>query len=176
MSVIKVGDAKIRRVEEMTISSSMALLTKDQALIDANKDWLIPSFMSADGKRDFVFQSWIMIVDSKVFVIDPCTGNDRPHMYPFFNMLKTPYIERFAATGIKADEVDYVFCTHLHHDHCVRRVLPSSLPMDTPWDTPCCMCLLSPRTRISLATCSITRSRFSIQSSICPGATICKWQ
>jgi glyoxylase-like metal-dependent hydrolase (beta-lactamase superfamily II) len=39
-------------------------------------------------------------------------------MYPLFDMLKTPYIERFAATGIKPEEVDYVFCTHLHHDHC----------------------------------------------------------
>jgi glyoxylase-like metal-dependent hydrolase (beta-lactamase superfamily II) len=118
MTTIKAGDAEIRRVEEMTISSSMALLTQDQALIDANKDWLLPSFMGADGKRDFVFQSWILLIDSKVFVIDPCNGNDRPHMLPLFNRLKTPYIERFCATGIRPEEVDYVFCTHLHHDHC----------------------------------------------------------
>src|SRR5579864_3031028 len=94
MTTIKAGDAEIRRVKEMTISSSMALLTQDQALIDANRDWLLPSFMSADGRRDFVFQSWILLIDSKVFVIDPCNGNDRPHMLPLFNRLKTPYIER----------------------------------------------------------------------------------
>jgi glyoxylase-like metal-dependent hydrolase (beta-lactamase superfamily II) len=98
--------------------SSLLSLTKDQGLIDANKHWLEPLFLRSDGYWDFIFQSWIMIVDSKVFVIDPCTGNGRPHMYPMFNMLKTPYIERFAATGIKPEEVDYVFCTHLHHDHC----------------------------------------------------------
>jgi glyoxylase-like metal-dependent hydrolase (beta-lactamase superfamily II) len=118
MSVIRVGQAEICRVEEMTIISSMAMLTNDQALIEENKHWLMPLFMSPDGKREFVFQSWIMIVDGNVFVIDPCTGNGRPHMYPFFSMLKTPYIERFAATGIKPADVDYVFCTHLHHDHC----------------------------------------------------------
>jgi glyoxylase-like metal-dependent hydrolase (beta-lactamase superfamily II) len=118
MSVIRVGQAEIRRVEEMTIISSMAMLANDQALIEANKHWLMPLFMSPDGKREFVFQSWIMLVDGNVFVIDPCTGNGRPHMYPFFNMLNTPYIERFAATGIKPADVDYVFCTHLHHDHC----------------------------------------------------------
>lgn len=118
MSVINVGDAEIRQVEELAHKSSLLSLTKDQVLIDANKHWLEPLFLRSDGYWDFIFQSWIMIVDSKVFVIDPCTGNDRPHMYPMFNMLNTPYIERFAATGLKPEEVDYVFCTHLHHDHC----------------------------------------------------------
>jgi glyoxylase-like metal-dependent hydrolase (beta-lactamase superfamily II) len=70
------------------------------------------------AQRDFVFQSWIVIVDARVFVIDPCNGNDRPHILPLFNQLNTPYIERFAATGIRPGDVDFVFCTHLHHDHC----------------------------------------------------------
>ena len=118
MNTIQVGNAQIRRVEEMPISSPMWVLTKDQALIEANKHWLMPAFLKADEHWDFLFQSWIMTVDSRVFVIDPCTGNGRPHMYPLFNMLNTPYIERFAATGIKPEDVDYVFCTHLHHDHC----------------------------------------------------------
>ncbi len=116
--VIKVGGAEIRRVEELTIRSAMALLTTDPALLEANQHWLMPLFMSADGTRDFVFQSWIVIVDGKVIVIDPCTGNGRPHLYPLFNMMDTPYIERFSATGIKPTDVNYVFCTHLHHDHC----------------------------------------------------------
>lgn len=118
MSTIKVGDAEIRRVEEMPIKSPISTLTKDQGLIDTNKHWLTPLFLRADDHWDFLFQSWIMSVDGKIFVIDPCTGNGRPHMYPFFSMLNTPYIERFAATGIKPQDVDYVFCTHLHHDHC----------------------------------------------------------
>ena len=118
MNVIKVGDAEIRRVEEMAIISKMALLTQDAALIEANRHWLVPRFMSPDGLRDFIFQSWILLVDGKVVVIDPCNGNGRPHMLPLFSELDTPYIERFGATGIRPEEVDYVFCTHLHHDHC----------------------------------------------------------
>ena len=115
---MKIGDAEVYRVEEMSIRSPMHVLTQDQALVAANKHWLLPRFMQEDGHWDFVFQSWILIVDSRVFVIDPCNGNDRPHVLPFFHMLNTPYIERFAATGIKPEDVDYVFCTHLHHDHC----------------------------------------------------------
>jgi glyoxylase-like metal-dependent hydrolase (beta-lactamase superfamily II) len=116
---INVGGAEIHRVEEMTIRSPMSLLTTDTALIEKNRHWLLPSFMSENAQqRDFVFQSWIVIVDDQVFVIDPCNGNDRPHILPLFNQLNTPYIERFAATGIRPEHVNYVFCTHLHHDHC----------------------------------------------------------
>ncbi len=118
MSVITVGSAQIRRVEEMTLHSPMATLTQDRALLDAHRHWLEPLFLTPDDRRDFVFQSWIVSVDGRIVVVDPCTGNGRPHMYPFFDRLDTPYIERFAATGIRPEQVDYVFCTHLHHDHC----------------------------------------------------------
>jgi glyoxylase-like metal-dependent hydrolase (beta-lactamase superfamily II) len=57
-------------------------------------------------------------VDSRVIVIDPCNGNGRDHPLALFNQLNTPYLERFAATGIRPADVDIVFCTHLHHDHC----------------------------------------------------------
>lgn len=118
MSIIKIGSAEIRRVEEMAIKSPMHVLTQDEALIEANRYWLEPLFLKPEGYSDFIFQSWILFVDGRVVVIDPCTGNGRPHMYPFFAHLNTPYIERFAAAGVKPEEVDYVFCTHLHHDHC----------------------------------------------------------
>jgi glyoxylase-like metal-dependent hydrolase (beta-lactamase superfamily II) len=36
---------------------------------------------------------------------------------PFWNMLNTPYLDRLAAAGARADEIDLVMCTHLHHDH-----------------------------------------------------------
>ena len=118
MAVIAVGSAQIHRVEEMTLRSPMATLTQDRALLDKHRHWLEPRFLTADDRRDFVFQSWIVCVDGRIVVVDPCTGNGRSHMYPFFDHLDTPYIERFAATGIRPEQVDYVFCTHLHHDHC----------------------------------------------------------
>jgi glyoxylase-like metal-dependent hydrolase (beta-lactamase superfamily II) len=52
-------------------------------------------------------------------VVDPCVGNGRPLPdFPLFDRLDTPFIERFAATGIKPEDVAAVFCTHLHSDHC----------------------------------------------------------
>ena len=118
MGAIKVGKAEIRRVEEMSIRSQLAAICPDEAFIAAHRHWLEPRFLNPDGTWNFIFQSWIMLVDDKIFVIDPCTGNGRPHIYPMFDHLDTPYIERFGATGINPEDVDYVFCTHLHHDHC----------------------------------------------------------
>jgi glyoxylase-like metal-dependent hydrolase (beta-lactamase superfamily II) len=116
--LIRVGAAEIRRVEEMTHRSRLATVAPDDAFVAAHKHWLAPAFLNPDGTWNFTFQSWIMTLAGKVFVIDPCNGNGRPHMYPLFENLNTPYIERFTATGVRLEDVDYVFCTHLHHDHC----------------------------------------------------------
>ncbi len=31
---------------------------------------------------------------------------------------KQRYLNEFKATGLSFDKIDYVFCTHLHIDHC----------------------------------------------------------
>lgn len=118
MEAFRVGDAEIHRVEEMRIDSPIAFIVPDAVLLDRHRHWLEPLFLRAGGFFDLVFQSWIVMVDDRVLVIDPCNGNGRPHMWLQFDMLDTPYIERFAATGVRPEDVDYVFCTHLHHDHC----------------------------------------------------------
>lgn len=117
--MLKIGNAELRRVEEMISSMPMSLFTKDEAFLAEHASWLVPRYLDAAGSFPLVFQSWLLIVDDKLVVVDPCAGNDRefPH-YPLFHRLKTPYLERFEATGFRPEEVDYVFCTHLHVDHC----------------------------------------------------------
>ena len=117
--MIKVGDAEIRRVEELSIPNPIAYVTRDEALITENRHWLSPQFLDANGRWKLTFQSWLLCTDGKVVLIDPCTGNGRPNLihHPF-HMLNTRYMERFCATGIRPEDVNYVFCTHLHYDHC----------------------------------------------------------
>lgn len=116
---LKLGAAEIRQVPEIAYKMPIALLTNDQDLLARNADWLAPRFLDADGNWEMVVQSWIIVVDGKVVLVDPCTGNGRSNpALPMMHMLDTPYIERFAATGIRPEQVDYVFCTHLHGDHC----------------------------------------------------------
>lgn len=119
MRKIIIGAAELHRVEEMTEKMPIAAFTEDKRLLSECEHWLKPHLINDDGTWNLVYQSWILAVDGKVIVIDPCVGNGRSFPeFPKFDGLETPYIERFSGCGITPEEVDYVFCTHLHADHC----------------------------------------------------------
>lgn len=118
MTVLTIGDVALQRVEELRIPNTIAHFTQDQALIEANRHWLAPHFLDGEDHFDLVFQSWIFEADDRVVLVDPCTGNGKPHPVPFFDQLDLPFIERMAETGYRPEDVDLVVCTHLHHDHC----------------------------------------------------------
>ena len=112
------GDVDVHRVEELRIPNAISHFTTDQALLDANRHWLAPHFLDANDCFDLVFQSWIFEADGRIVLVDPCTGNGKPHGVSFFDMLDVPFIERMAETGFRPKDVDFVVCTHLHYDHC----------------------------------------------------------
>jgi glyoxylase-like metal-dependent hydrolase (beta-lactamase superfamily II) len=116
---IQMGMVEIRRIEEIVVKRPLAALCDNRAILAEEWHWLCPNHVARDGTWDMVVQSWLLIVDDKLIVVDPCVGNGRqfPDL-PMFHLLDTPYIERFAVTGARPEDVDYVFCTHLHMDHC----------------------------------------------------------
>ncbi|MDE2595522.1 MAG: MBL fold metallo-hydrolase [Sphingomonadales bacterium] len=118
MPELTIGHAGLHRIEELRIPNKIGYFTQDAALIDAHRHWLEPHFLSAAGGFDLVFQSWVFETAGRVVLVDPCTGNGKPHVVPFFDMLDTPFIERLEQAGFRPDDVDIVVCTHLHHDHC----------------------------------------------------------
>lgn len=118
MAAFSIGKIEICRVEELRIPNTIAHFTQDRALIDAHRHWLAPHFLDKSDCFDLVFQSWIFECDGRVILIDPCTGNGKPHKVQQFDHLDIPYIERMAASGFRPEDVDFVVCTHLHHDHC----------------------------------------------------------
>jgi glyoxylase-like metal-dependent hydrolase (beta-lactamase superfamily II) len=118
-SVAQIGDAEIRRVEEMRQRLPISLLTDDHEFVRANHSWLEPFYDPADQTFELVFQTWIVTLAGKTAVIDPCNGNGRSRpVLPAFDHLDTPFLERLEATGTRPEDVDFVFCTHLHCDHC----------------------------------------------------------
>lgn len=116
---LQLGETQIFQVEEMRFKMPIAMFGAGDELLAHNRDWLSPTYLDANGEWDNVVQNWVLVIDDRVVVVDPCTGNGRnfPHFLPA-HMLDTPYIERFASTGIRPEDVDCVFCTHLHMDHC----------------------------------------------------------
>jgi glyoxylase-like metal-dependent hydrolase (beta-lactamase superfamily II) len=116
--VLTIGDSAIRRIEELRIPNSIAHFTEDEALLAVHRHWLAPHFLDENDRFDLVFQSWIFEADGRVVLVDPCNGNGKPHLVPFFDRLDVPYIERIAEAGYRPGDIDLVVCTHLHHDHC----------------------------------------------------------
>ena len=116
---LQVGEAEIHRVEELATRFPLAMFGASDELVEREAHWLLPQWADADGLWEMVVQSFIVVADGRVIVVDPCVGNGRSlPRFALFDRLDTPFIERFESTGIRPDEVDGVFCTHLHSDHC----------------------------------------------------------
>ncbi|MCK9929086.1 MBL fold metallo-hydrolase [Frankia sp. Mgl5] len=119
MPAIRLGHALVDRVEEHFLPVSLHALTNDESLISRRVAPLPDGFFDPDSKNfRFSNHSWLLRVDGLTVLIDPCTGNGRTGRGPYFDGLNLPYLERLAAIGVTPDDVDIVFCTHLHHDHC----------------------------------------------------------
>ncbi len=116
---VRVADAEIRRVEEIRQELPLTALTDDRELVAANESWLAPFYDPLRQSFELVFQTWILSIGDKTVVVDPCNGNGRNRpVLSNFHQLQTPFLERFEATGLRPEDVDFVFCTHFHCDHC----------------------------------------------------------
>lgn len=116
----RVGRAGIGRVEELRIDLPIARMTGDAAFVARYLASLPRGFLDPDAMTfQFCCQCWIIRVDGLTMVVDPCNGNGRKRPgFAWFEDLETDWLARFAATGVRPEDVDFVFCTHLHCDHC----------------------------------------------------------
>lgn len=66
----------------------------------------------------FTIRTYVVKTPRHTVLADTCFGNDKTRKtLAHGHMRKDPYLERLAAAGVKPEQVDYVFCTHLHLDH-----------------------------------------------------------
>ena len=61
-------------------------------------------------------QTLVVRTPHHTILIDTCTGQDKG-LPPPFDFPKQPWLDSFAANGLAFEDIDYVFCTHLHIDH-----------------------------------------------------------
>ena len=116
----KIGNTIIDRVEEFRQAIPIAALTQDAAFVERHLAPFPKGFFEPERQTfEFCAQTWIIRTDELTIVVDPCNGNGRVRPgSPLFTGLNTPWLERFVATGVSPGDVDIVFCTHLHCDHC----------------------------------------------------------
>jgi len=119
---MKIGDAEVVRIEEyhgLGFPPEAFLPDWDIGLIEKHLGWMVPGHYSPpDGRLMGSIHSWLIRLPNLTVLVDTCSGNHkhRPDS-PFFSMMNSRYMENLSAAGVHPDEVDIVFCTHLHIDH-----------------------------------------------------------
>ena len=74
-------------------------------------------FDPATGKMVITYQTFVVRTPKHTILVDTCTGEDKGYPAPM-DFPKQPWLDGLAAEGLGFEDIDYVFCTHLHIDHC----------------------------------------------------------
>jgi len=74
-------------------------------------------FDPASGLMVLTFQTFVVRTPRHTILVDTCTGEDKGYAAPF-DFAKQRWLDGFRAHGLAFEDIDYVFCTHLHIDHC----------------------------------------------------------
>jgi len=121
-TVTRIGDFEVRRITEFEgpfIAPEVFFPDFDPEALKANPDMTGPRLIEPEsGKLVFSFHSFIVKTGRHTILIDSCLGNDKERpTRPQFHRLRTPFLADLASAGVRAEDVDYVMCTHLHWDH-----------------------------------------------------------
>ena len=116
------GDLTIHRIVESTgpimpVQQMLPDLTDE--MLAENRAWLAPAALTQDDRPILVFQSYVVRTPHHNILIDSCVGNGKtlPHMPDWHQLQGRQYEHALQATGLRFEDIDYVFCTHLHADH-----------------------------------------------------------
>jgi len=91
------------------------------AMLEENRDWLVPGAISpVSGKMILPIQSYLVRTKHHTILIDTCVGCHKKFKWvPDWNDRQDEsYLANLKAAGVDPADIDYVFCSHLHVDHC----------------------------------------------------------
>lgn len=119
MKPVEIGRVRVDNVVEWYGPTRPTWLLPDASkeAVARHRDWLAPHFMDERGRFLMSIHSFIVRAPGLTVLVDTCVGNDKPRQNENWNMLKTDFLERLAASGCPPESVDLVLCTHLHVDH-----------------------------------------------------------
>ncbi len=67
-------------------------------------------------KLVITYRTFVVRTPKHNILIDTCTGEHKGYAPPL-DFPKQPWVDRFHALGLTFENIDFVFCTHLHIDH-----------------------------------------------------------
>ncbi|MDI5966457.1 MBL fold metallo-hydrolase [Streptantibioticus silvisoli] len=119
---ISLGDVEITRVVEWggpISTAGFVVPDSDPDLWRANSSWLAPDFWRPEDDACLAnVQTWVLRSEGRTILVDTGVGNDRDRpQVPLFAGLRTTFLDRLAAAGVRPEDVDVVINTHIHYDH-----------------------------------------------------------
>ncbi len=118
---LTIGDVTVRAVVDLDgypLELGFVFPDADPEQFARHRSWLEPTYMRGD-QIFLVIQSFVLEVDGRTILIDSCVGEHKQRdARPLFHQrAATGYLDRLAALGLQPEQIDCVFCTHLHADH-----------------------------------------------------------
>jgi len=119
---MRIGELTIRpvmEIEEISMPAQTFVSDITAADIAPHLHWLDPHFYDEQsGHCRLSHHAWLIEAHGKRILVDPCIGHQRNRpALPFFHMIDSPLLENLVALGAAPEDIDYVFCTHMHLDH-----------------------------------------------------------
>lgn len=117
------GGLRVDGVDDLAVMEfpvAMLLPQVTPAELDPMLPWLAPDHYSpATATLHLAGHSILLRFGSRVVLIDTCIGcgKQRPARPAWHARDDQAYLGRLAALGVQPEQVDTVFCTHLHVDH-----------------------------------------------------------
>ncbi|MGI9353979.1 MAG: MBL fold metallo-hydrolase [Rhizobiaceae bacterium] len=105
-------------IRSFNIPLKMIFPQSDRRLLRPHLHWLQPDFLDQDDVR-LVVRSWLLKRNNRNILVDSCVGNhkQRPARPDWHERNDTSWGNALARCGLQPEDIDIVFCTHLHADH-----------------------------------------------------------
>lgn len=121
---IQLGDIRISRIVEMETPFMDPLQMFPDATAEQlaqHRSWMQPwALCPASGNIMIAIQTYVIQTRHHLILVDTCIGCDKTN--PFFpawhQRSDRGWYRALQAQNLNPQDVDFVFCTHLHSDHC----------------------------------------------------------
>lgn len=124
METRQLGDIVINRILELEAPFMRPLEFFDEALpevVEPHRHWLEPNALDPEtGKMIMPVQSYLIRTRHHTILIDTCIGCRKTYdgVPEWKDRRDETWLHNLAIAGVRPGDIDYVFCTHLHVDHC----------------------------------------------------------
>jgi glyoxylase-like metal-dependent hydrolase (beta-lactamase superfamily II) len=115
-----IGDISVARVVEAEgpFAPIDFLLPGFTAELLRENPWLQPAFVDEASRAVMSFHSYVLKTPRHTILVDGCVGNDKERpLRPTWHRQRGDFLARLARAGVRPEDIDIVFCTHLHADH-----------------------------------------------------------